>query len=154
MENRLSCSLFVRLAAAGLLGTQRAPNLYRKEVPMKNPAEREQERRYQKAEEQYASERKDVPVPEECQPGSDKQIQQRELRARSSTVRRPDDTESPKPESKKIFSEAVSQFRPIDEEATTVRVGDSQVDGVDQTSPGVEDARGANRIRPHRDRKN
>jgi hypothetical protein len=120
---------------------------------MKNPAEREQERRYQKAEEQYTSERKDVPVPEEGRLGSDKQIQHSALKGGSSTIRRPDDTESPEPESKEIFSEAVSQFRPIDEQATSVRVGDSLVDGIDQTSPGVEDARGANRVRSQRDRK-
>jgi hypothetical protein len=119
---------------------------------MKNPVEREQEQRYQKAEEQYTSQRKDVPVPEEGRLGSDKHGQ-RAVKGRPSSIRRPDATESPKPEPKEIFSEAVSQFRPIDVETKSPRTGDSEVDGIDQVSPGVEDPRGANRVRLHRDRK-
>jgi hypothetical protein len=119
---------------------------------MKNPAEREEEQRYQKAEDQYISERKDVPVPEEVRLGSDER-RQRAVKGRSSGIRQHDGTESPKPEPKEIFSEAVSQFRPIDAETKSPRVGDSKVERIDQVSPGVEDARGANRVRSRRDRK-
>jgi len=114
---------------------------------MKNTAEKEKEQRFQQAEEGYTSERKDVPIPEE---GAFLEIEQRSSRPASTdqpaggTVL--EDPTSSEPESKEIFSEPLSQFQRIDSNPTSTHFGDSEVDGNDQTSPGVEDARGANRV--------
>ena len=114
---------------------------------MKNIDEKEKEERFQHAEEGYTSERKDVPIPDA---GAFMEIDQRT--SLPASAYRPgggtlhEDPASSQPESKEIFSEPLSQFQPIDVNPTSTHFGDSEVDGKDQTSPGVEDARGANRL--------
>ena len=111
--------------------------------------EKEKEERFQQAEEGYTSEREDVPIPDE---GAFIEIEQRSSRPVSTnrtaggTV--PEDPASSQPESNEIFSEPLSQFQLIDANPTSTHFGDSEVNGSDQTSPGVDDARGANRVRP------
>jgi hypothetical protein len=114
---------------------------------MKNIDEKEKEQRFQQAEEGYTTERKEVPIPD---PGAFMEIEQRSSRPASAdrpgggTL--PEDPSSSQPESKEIFSEPLSQFQRIDAKPTSTHLGDSEVDGKDQTSPGIEDTRGANRV--------
>ena len=114
---------------------------------MKNPDGKEKEQRFQRVEKGYTSERTDVPIPNE---GAFMEIEKRSRRpvstSRPAGGTRPEKPASSQPESKEIFSEPLSQFQRIDSKPTSIRFGESQVDGVDQTSPGVEDARGANRV--------
>jgi hypothetical protein len=113
---------------------------------MKNTDEKEKEQRFEQAEERYTSERNDVPIPDEGPfMGIEKRSRQ-PVRPASGTL--PEDPTSSQPESREIFSETLSQFQPIDATPTTIRFGDGEVNGNDQTSPGVEDARGANCVRP------
>lgn len=116
---------------------------------MKNTNDKEKEQRFQQAEEGYTSERKDVPIPDE---GAFMEIEDRSVRPvstnRPAGGTLPEDPSSSQPESKEIFSEPLSQFQRIDAKPTSTHFGDSEVDGEDQTSPGVEDARGANRVAP------
>ncbi len=110
---------------------------------MKNMDEKEKEQRFQQAEEGYTSERKDVPIPDE---GAFMEIEQRASTDRPDGGILPEDPALSQPESKEIFSEPLSQFQRIDANPKSTRFGASEVDGEDQTSPGVEDARGANRV--------
>ena len=114
---------------------------------MKNTDEKEKEQRFQQVEEGYTSERKDVPIPDE---GAFMEIEKRSGRPvstnRPAGGAPPEKPASSQPESKEIFSEPLSQFQRIDAKPTSIRFGDSEVEGNDQTSPGVEDARGANRV--------
>lgn len=115
---------------------------------MKNIDEKEKERLFQQAEERYTSERKDVPIPDKGRSGEFGEPSRRRVSTnRPAGGTRPEDPASLQPESKEIFSETLSQFPLIDANPTSIRFGDSEVNGNDQTSPGVEDARGANRAR-------
>jgi hypothetical protein len=113
---------------------------------MKNIDEKEKEQRFEQAEEQYTSEREDVPIPDERRFMGIEKRSVSTNRPAGGTL--PEDPASSQPESKEIFSEPLSQFPLIDANPAGTHFGDSEVNGNDQTSPGVEDARGANRVRP------
>jgi hypothetical protein len=108
---------------------------------MKSTEEMEKERRFEQAEERYTREREDVPIP-----GKEKTLRAVARTTTKVPANRSAKTKHPLLEVKEPFSEALSQFEPINDAPKSARYGRSKVKGIDQTSPGVEDARGANRL--------